>query len=458
MPPSTSTRDPGYSASGGPTARQPSATLSLMLATVAGSRPAGRRTSMWAAKGTRTRSDSAPPQRPPRGSKPYMDTGGTAWQLPVRPERQQAQRPQPIWKGTMTRSPGAKPVTAPPTATTSPTNSWPIGNGPWNGVSPRSSATSRSQAATASGRTRASSAVSIAASGASCHSSRSASRKTSVRTSALGEGRGGEGERRGGDLLRPHQLLLAVDPLEQRLRHDAGAVRPELHRADDRVHAGGRDRVADLLAIGAPRARDRRGQDLHAGVSRAHQRIRGPADSLLVRVVQLLHARALHRVMPARREHHEVAVLAEVLRPDLGVGGADEERKLGGVAQLLHLLHEGHAVGRGGQRQHHLRVRGPGLQDDVGEVLGARRVLAGEHHLVAGGLARFRPRRRHLAPPVGLLLEDRDGLRPLRRRDQPEQPLGGLADVGRLPERREEIAEALLVDLLQREGHADFFF
>jgi hypothetical protein len=52
-----------------------------------------------------------------------MDTGGTVSQLPVRPERQQAQAPHPIWKGTITRSPGAKPVTAEPTATTSPTNS-----------------------------------------------------------------------------------------------------------------------------------------------------------------------------------------------------------------------------------------------------------------------------------------------------------------------------------------------
>src|SRR5882724_5213673 len=352
MPPSTSTRAPGYSASGGPTARQPSATLSLTLATAAGSRPAGRRTSMWEAKGTRTRSDSAPPQRPPRGSKPYMDTGGTVSQLPVRPERQQAQAPQPIWKGTMTRSPGAKPVTAAPTATTSPTNSWPIGNGPWNGVSPRSSATSRSHAATASGRMRASSAASIAASGASCHSSRPASRKTSVRTLALGEGRRGEGERRGGRVLRPHQLLLAVDPLQQRLWHDAGAVGPELHRADHGVHAGGRDGITDLLPVGPARARDRRGQDLHAGVGGAHQGIGGPPELLLVRVVQLLHAGALHRVVPARREHHEVAVLAQVLRPDLGVGGADEERELRRVAELLHLLHEGHAVGRGGQRQH----------------------------------------------------------------------------------------------------------
>src|SRR6478672_3751051 len=47
--------------------------------------------------------------------------------------------------------------------------------------------------------------------------------------SALGEGRRRVGQRRGGRLLRPHQLLLAGLPLQQRLRHDAGAVGTELH-------------------------------------------------------------------------------------------------------------------------------------------------------------------------------------------------------------------------------------
>ena len=80
--------------------------LSLALASTAGAMPAGAATSIASAKGTRTRSDSAPPQSPPKAPKPYMERGGTLVQSPVCPRRQRAHAPQEIWKGTTTRSPG----------------------------------------------------------------------------------------------------------------------------------------------------------------------------------------------------------------------------------------------------------------------------------------------------------------------------------------------------------------
>src|SRR5437763_1784286 len=73
----------------------------------------------------------------------------------------------------------------------------------------------------------------------------------------------------------------------------------------------------------------------------------------------------------------------------------------------------------------------------------------------ARGLARLRPRRGHLVAPVGLLLEDRDRLRPFAGGDERQQPLGVLADVRRFPERGEEVLETLLVDLVQRKGDAE---
>src|SRR5712691_10290750 len=72
-------------------------------------------------------------------------------------------------------------------------------------------------------------------------SSRGMPRLTKPPGSTLREGRGGIGEGRRRRLLRPDQLLLAIDPLEQRLLHDTGAVGTELHGPDDRRHAGGGD-------------------------------------------------------------------------------------------------------------------------------------------------------------------------------------------------------------------------
>src|SRR4051812_39162703 len=94
--PSTSTGAQGCSASGGPTVRQPSTTLSEALAIDAGSTPSGTGNSIIRANGTRTRSASAPPQSPPVGPRPYIEPGDTALQLPVTPARQRSHSPHEI--------------------------------------------------------------------------------------------------------------------------------------------------------------------------------------------------------------------------------------------------------------------------------------------------------------------------------------------------------------------------
>src|SRR6266436_8988651 len=85
-------------------------------------------------------------------------------------------------------------------------------------------------------------------------SRRGTSRVSAVAGSTLREGGSGIGERGRRGFLGPDQLLLAVDPLEKRLLHDTRAVGTELHRTDDRVHAGGCHGVADLVAIERARA------------------------------------------------------------------------------------------------------------------------------------------------------------------------------------------------------------
>ncbi len=79
--------------------------------------------------------------------------------------------PQEIWNGTLTRMPGSRPSTPSATSTTSATHSWPSGNGPPKGVSPRTMGVSRSHVATASGRTNASPLPVSAGSGTSSQSS-----------------------------------------------------------------------------------------------------------------------------------------------------------------------------------------------------------------------------------------------------------------------------------------------
>src|SRR3954464_6495140 len=129
--------------------------LSDALAAASTDTPWGSGTSMWSAYGTRTRSARKPPQYASPKPKPYVDPHGTVAQLPVRPSRHGPQEPHDTWNGTITRSPGTKPVTAPPTSTTSATPSWPIAYGAGNGARPPTIRSSRSHVATAIGRTSA---------------------------------------------------------------------------------------------------------------------------------------------------------------------------------------------------------------------------------------------------------------------------------------------------------------
>src|SRR4051794_31847517 len=128
-PPMISTSAPGFSASGPATVRHASGRLSEAEASVAGATPGGTATSIASANGTLARSETSPPQSPPKDPNPYIDPGRTSRQSPVSPARQRSQAPQEIWKGTTTRSPGVKEVTPSPTATTSATHSCPIATG-----------------------------------------------------------------------------------------------------------------------------------------------------------------------------------------------------------------------------------------------------------------------------------------------------------------------------------------
>lgn len=71
------------------------------------------------------------------------------------PEAHLAQRPQEIFQGRMTRSPGSNSATASPTSTTSATPSCPTGSGPLSGTAPLITTPSMSQVETTSGRTSA---------------------------------------------------------------------------------------------------------------------------------------------------------------------------------------------------------------------------------------------------------------------------------------------------------------
>ena len=97
--------------------------LSLAPAAIAGVTPSGRRCIIAAAKGTRTRSVSAPPQSPPAAPMPYMAVPLAVPQAAEWPRRQGPQSPQDGSKDTATRSPGTNPVTASPRETISPANS-----------------------------------------------------------------------------------------------------------------------------------------------------------------------------------------------------------------------------------------------------------------------------------------------------------------------------------------------
>ena len=108
-----------------------------------------------------------PPSSPASGAMPYIAINGNDAHDPVTPRRQAAHVPQLIWNGTITRSPTLKSRTASPTATTSATPSWPTACPGGIGNRPSATATSRSQHATATGRTSACSGAVISGSGAS---------------------------------------------------------------------------------------------------------------------------------------------------------------------------------------------------------------------------------------------------------------------------------------------------
>src|SRR5579863_9774434 len=94
---------------------------------------------------------------------------GTSVQLELRPARHASQLPQEIWKGTLTSWPAASEPAASPASITSATHSCPSGNGAWKGEVPDTIRESRSQVATAMGRTRADSSEESRGSGASRH-------------------------------------------------------------------------------------------------------------------------------------------------------------------------------------------------------------------------------------------------------------------------------------------------
>ena len=171
MPPTTRTFAPGFSRKGGSTVRKASGRLSLALASASRATSSERAPASRTANGTRTRSESAPPQFRPAAPKPYIESRGTDSQLAVSPARQRRQPAHAIWNGTMTRHPASMLRTSPPTSTTSATNSWPRAIGRGYGTAPRIIGASRSQVVATMGRTMASVADSRRGGATSRHSS-----------------------------------------------------------------------------------------------------------------------------------------------------------------------------------------------------------------------------------------------------------------------------------------------
>src|SRR6476660_9444542 len=131
--------------------------LSDNEAIATGSTASGTPTNIASAYGTSSSSAmKPPPSSPASGAMPYIAINGSDAHDPVTPRRHAAHVPQLIWNGTITRSPTLTSRTASPTACPGG-----IGN------RPSATATSRSQHATATGRTIACSGVVISRSGAS---------------------------------------------------------------------------------------------------------------------------------------------------------------------------------------------------------------------------------------------------------------------------------------------------
>ena len=106
----------------------------------------GTGTSMWSAYGTRISSAIMPPHGPLAGPNPYAASSPTrvVEHLAVMPCRHWVQEPHETAHGTMTVCPMARSVTSSPVATTWPTHSWPMPNGPRNGTGPRMAPTAGS--------------------------------------------------------------------------------------------------------------------------------------------------------------------------------------------------------------------------------------------------------------------------------------------------------------------------
>ena len=218
-PPMTSTEPPGRCSSWGTTVRQASERLSPAAATRSGSTPSGTGTSMWSAYGTRISSATMPPHGPLAGPNPYAASSPTrvVEHLAVMPRRHSVQEPHETAHGTTTICPMARSVTSSPLATTWPTHSCPMPNGPRNGTGPRMEPTagsirpsfrpscsardtgrwmgsvSPSQRAATNGRTRASRGPVSVGAGFSRHSSRPRRMNCSSRTGPAYHPRPGHG-------------------------------------------------------------------------------------------------------------------------------------------------------------------------------------------------------------------------------------------------------------------------
>lgn len=80
-----------------------------------------------------------PPHGPDAGPKPYAASvrSRVVEHFAVRPREHSGQSPQDTAHGTTTIWPTLRPVAALPSATICATHSWPMPNGPWNGIRPQ---------------------------------------------------------------------------------------------------------------------------------------------------------------------------------------------------------------------------------------------------------------------------------------------------------------------------------
>ena len=132
--------------------------------------PPGAATSIASAKGTRTRSESAPPQSPPNIAEAVHRARRHARAVAGLPGAAAHARATGDLEGHHDAVARRDARTSSPTSVTSATNSWPMAIGPGMGASPRRIGWSRSHRATASGRTSASPGPWSAGAGTSHHS------------------------------------------------------------------------------------------------------------------------------------------------------------------------------------------------------------------------------------------------------------------------------------------------